>query len=84
MILFSNHELLKNGLIIFFKLKFYFWTELPHFIKYFQAHLNQNFNVEVQHWEPASPVGSRRSIDLVLDEMVPAVGASAGEANRSR
>lgn len=41
--------------------------------------LNQNFNVEVQHWEPASPVGSRRSIDLVLDEMVPAVGASASE-----
>ncbi|WP_157651174.1 FimV family protein [Dechloromonas denitrificans] len=42
--------------------------------------LNQNFNVEVQHWESVSPVGSSRSIDLVLDEMVPAVGASSAEA----
>jgi len=42
--------------------------------------LNQNFNVEVQHWEPVSPVVSRRSIDLVLDETVPAVGASPAEA----
>lgn len=41
--------------------------------------LNQNFNVEVQHWEPESPVAGRGSIDLLLDETVPAVGASSGE-----
>ena len=42
--------------------------------------LNQNFNVEIQHWGPVSPVASRGSVDPALDGTVQAVGASSGEA----
>lgn len=35
--------------------------------------LNQNFNVEVQQWEPAQSSTTRHSLDLVLDETVESV-----------
>ena len=35
------------------------------------ANLNQNFNVEVQHWEAAPSASDDQMVDLVLDEIAP-------------
>lgn len=35
------------------------------------ANLNQNFNVEVQHWEATPSVSDDQMVDLVLDEIAP-------------
>lgn len=40
--------------------------------------LNQNFNVEIQQWEPDQPTPNRHTLDLVLDETVEPVGQPMG------
>ena len=35
------------------------------------SNLNQNFNVEIQHWDGAPSLGDHQSVDLLLDEAAP-------------
>ena len=44
------------------------------------SNLNQNFNVEVQHWDGAPSLGDHQSVDLLLDEAAPAPVASRPES----
>jgi hypothetical protein len=44
--------------------------------------LNQNFNVEIQQWEPGQPMPNRHTMDLLLDETVEPVESAIPAALR--